>query len=181
MAARKAMALSGCGASVHVVAPTIGGELRALDGIAWDERPYRPGEAAGYRLVVAATDDAAVNRQVFEDGEAAGVWVNSADDPGSCSFTLPSVARRGPITVAVSTGGSSPALASWLRDRLSEQLGPEYEQLALMLSEERESIKASGRSTEDLDWRGALGSDMLDLLRAGQVDRARERLRACLS
>ena len=95
-----------------------------------EERPYRRGDVAGYRLVVAATDDPATNRAVFEDGEAAGVWVNSADDPASCSFTLPSVVRRGPIMVTVSTGGHSPALATWLRGHVEDELGPEYEILA---------------------------------------------------
>ena len=79
------------------------------------ERPYRRGEVAGYRLAVAATGDPAVNRAVFEDGESAGVWVNSADDPASCSFILPAIARQGPVSVAVSTSGFSPALASWLK------------------------------------------------------------------
>ncbi len=62
-----------------------------------EERPYRRGEVAGYWLVVAATGDPAVNRAVYEDGESAGVWVNSADDPASCSFILPAVARQGPV------------------------------------------------------------------------------------
>ncbi len=85
---------------------------------------------AGYRLVVAATGDAAVNRAVFEDGEAAGVWVNSADDPASCSFILPAIARQGPVSVAISTSGYSPALASWLKEHVVEHLGPELAELA---------------------------------------------------
>ncbi|HEX2062960.1 MAG TPA: bifunctional precorrin-2 dehydrogenase/sirohydrochlorin ferrochelatase [Acidimicrobiales bacterium] len=190
VAARKVEGLLACGAEVHVVAPMVGGEVRALaDGrgaspgtaLTWEERPYRRGEVAGYRLVVTATDDAEVNRAVFADGEAAGVWVNSADDPANCSFTLPAVVRRGPVMVTVSTGGQSPALATWLKARVAEDIGPEYEVLVSLLAAEREAIQAAGRSTEDVDWQKALDSDMLALIRAGNVRRAKERLQACLS
>jgi siroheme synthase-like protein len=181
VAARKAAGLRACGADVHVVAPAIGDAMRRVDGVTWEERPYRAGEVAGYRLAVAATGDPDVNRAVFDDGEAVGVWVNSADDPASCSFTLPSVARRGPVTVTVSTGGHSPALAAWLRERFEAQLGPEYETLVDLLATERAALQAAGRSTEDADWKRALDSDMLELIRAGQIMSARERLQACLS
>jgi siroheme synthase-like protein len=181
VAARKAAGLRACGADVHVVAPAIGDAMRRVDGVTWEERPYRAGDVAGYRLAVAATGDPDVNRAVFDDGEAVGVWVNSADDPASCSFTLPSVARRGPVTVTVSTGGHSPALAAWLRERFEAQLGPEYETLVDLLATERAALQAAGRSTEDADWKRALDSDMLELIRAGQIMSARERLQACLS
>jgi precorrin-2 dehydrogenase/sirohydrochlorin ferrochelatase len=180
VAARKVGGLLVCGADVHVIAVDAGAEVRAT-GVPIEERPYVTGDVAGYRLVVAATDDPATNRMIFEDGEAAGVWVNSADDPTSCSFTLPAVARRGPIMVTLSTGGHSPALASWLRARAEQELGPEYEILLALLSSARDELKASGRSSEGVDWRMALDSDMLELIRAGQTDRARERLQACLS
>jgi precorrin-2 dehydrogenase/sirohydrochlorin ferrochelatase len=168
-------------ALVTVVAPEVDDELAGLPGMTIERRPYEPGEARGYRLVVAATDDPAVNRRVFLDGEGAGVWVNSADDPGSCSFTLPSVVRRGPIMVTVSTGGHSPALATWLKGHVEDEMGPEYVVLLELLAAERDAVKAAGRSTEALDWKKALDSDMLDLIRAGQINRARERLQACLS
>ena len=207
VAARKVAGLVACGAAVRVVATAVSDEVKALaatapagpgsvpgrgdrvgaaerDGrgsVAWEERPYRRGEVAGYRLAVAATDDPAVNRTVYDDGEAAGVWVNAADEPSSCSFTLPSVARRGPLVVAVSTGGHSPALAAWLRSRLEANLGPEYEVLLGLLSAEREARRAAGRSTEGLNWLSALDSDMLELVRSGRLNQARERLQACLS
>ena len=181
VAARKVAGLVGCGAVVTVVAPEVDAELAADPRLSVLNRPYRRGEVAGYRLVIAATDDPAVNRQVFEDGEAAGVWVNSADDPVSCSFTLPSVVRQGAIMVTVATGGHSPALATWLRRHVEDELGEEYVVLLRLLSEERSSLKAEGRSTEGLDWLSALDSNMLDLIRAGQIGKARERLQACLS
>jgi precorrin-2 dehydrogenase/sirohydrochlorin ferrochelatase len=182
VAARTAAGLLACEALVHVVAPSVGGEVRALGAaVTFEERPYRRGEVAAYRFVVAATDDPEVNRAVYEDGETAGVWVNAADDPDHCSATLPAVTRRGPIVVAVSTGGHSPALASWLRRRFDEELGPEYEVLVELLAAERAAVLAAGRSTEGLNWQNALDSEMLELIRAGQVEQARERLQACLS
>ena len=181
VAARKVDGLLACGAVVTVIAPDIAPEIDARPGVTAHRRPYARGEVAGYRLAIAATDDPAVNKAVFDDGEDAGVWVNSADDPDRCSFTLPSVVRRGPLTVAVSTGGHSPALATWLKGRLHDELGPEYEVLLELLSAERESLKAQGRTTEGLAWQKALESDMLTLIRAGKVREARERLQACLS
>ena len=181
VAARKAEGLLACGASVHVVAIRVGLEVRSLAGVTWEERPYVAGEVSAHRLVVTATGDPAVDASVFADGEEAGVWVNSADDPDHCSFTLPAVVRRGPVVLTVSTGGHSPALAVWLKDRLAGEVGPEYEVLAALLSEERDAVRADGRSTEDIDWRSALDSDMLDLIRSGHLQQAKERLQACLS
>lgn len=181
IAVRKVDGLLACGAVVHVIATEVSTALAAKPEVTIEQRPYRDGDVDGFRLVIAATNDSAVNAQVFADGERLGVWVNSADDPNACSFTLPSVVRRGPLTVAVSTGGHSPALATWLRGRIESEVGPEYEVLVELLSAEREAVKADGRSTEGLDWQRALESDMLTLIRAGRVQEARERLQACLS
>lgn len=180
IALRKVEGLLACHAAVTVIAPEVDPALKTLP-ITIHQRPYAQGDAAGFRLAIAATDDPAVNKAVHDDAEAAGVWVNSADDPDRCTFTLPSVVRRGPLTVAVSTGGHSPALATWLRERLEAEMGPEYETLLDLLSEERAALQAQGRSTEGLAWRKALESDMLTLIRAGKVHEARERLQACLS
>jgi siroheme synthase-like protein len=192
IAKRKAEGLLTAGARVHVVAMEVlppmrelalrelaMGELSGLAGI--EERPYRRGEVAGYWLAVAATGDSEVNRAVYEDGEAAKVWVNSADDPASCSFILPAVARQGPVSVAVSTSGYSPALASWLKRHAAEHMGPELAELAELLAEARAELKAQGRSTEVFDWQPALDWAMLDLIRSGRRAEAKERLQACLS
>ena len=178
VAAPKAAGLVAAGAAVTMVAPDVADPPA---GVTVERRPYRSGEAAGFRLVITATDDPAVNRQVFLDAEAAGVWVNSADDPANCSFTLPAVVRRGPITVTVATGGHSPALAGWLKTRFEGELGPEYEVLVRLLAEAREDLRSRGIATEGLSWHEALDSGMLDLVRAGRVAEARERLQACLS
>ena len=180
VAAEKARGLLAAGAIVHVVAPQISPEVRALD-VTWDERPYARGEVLGYRLAVACTDDPAVNQAVFDDGESAGVWVNAADDPTRCSYTLPARLDRGRLLVTVSTSGRSPALASWLRDQLAEQLGAEYDVLLDLLAEARSELVAAGRPTLGADWRTALDSGMLDLVRAGRLDEARELLQASLA
>jgi precorrin-2 dehydrogenase / sirohydrochlorin ferrochelatase len=180
VAASKVRGLLDARAAVHVVATEVRDEVRALP-VTWEERPYRRGEVTGYRLVTACTDDPEVNRAVFEDGEAAGIWVNAADDPANCSFILPARVRQGRLLVTVSTAGHSPALASWLRERLGEQFGPEYDALIDLLAEQRESVRAEGGSTESMDWRSALDSEMLDLVREGRVSEARARLSARLS
>ena len=180
VAAEKVRGLLAAGAVVHLVATEVRDEVRALD-LTWEERPYLRGEVAGYRLAVACTDDPAANQAVFDDGEAAGVWVNAADDPARCSYTLPARLDRGRLLVTVSTAGHSPALASWLRDQLAGQLGPEYDTLIDLLAEARADLVAAGRPTLGADWRSALDSGMLDLVRAGRLDEARELLHASLA
>ena len=108
MAARKVRGLLECGALVTVVAPEVSEAMTELGPLTIERRRYERGEAANYRLVVTATGDAGVDEAVYADAEAAGVWVNSADDGQHCSFILPSVHRDGPVTFAVSTGGTSP-------------------------------------------------------------------------
>jgi len=187
VAARKIGALLAAGAAVTVVAPEAheavralaeGGDLEAIDDHPLDLqlRPYRAGEAAGYRLVLAATGDPAVDVEVHRDAEAAGVWVNSADDPDHCSALLPAVHRDGPVTVTVSTGGASPAMASWLRDRIAEWLGLGLGELAALLAEGRETLREQGRSTAQVDWRALLEGPLPDLVRAGRIDEARQLL-----
>lgn len=180
VALQKVRGLIDAGADVTVVAPEIEPGIAELP-VACVERSYRSPEAGHYRLALAATGDSAVNQQVFDDAEAAGVWVNSADDPARCSFVLPARVRRGRLLVTVSTGGHSPALSAWLRQRLDDDLGPEYDVLIGVLAEVRSEIQATGRGTESLDWRAALDSGILDLVRAGRPEEAKERLRACLS
>jgi precorrin-2 dehydrogenase/sirohydrochlorin ferrochelatase len=183
VAARKVAGLHACGAEVDVIAPEVDDAIRSTPGVTVHERAYEAGDvqAGGWWLVVTATPDAAVNQQVYDDAAAARVWCNSADDPERCTFTLPAVHRQGPVVVAVATGGHSPALAGWLRDRIAADIGPEFATLAALLAEARAEVQAEGRSTEDLDWRIALEPEMLELIRAGLVAEARERLRKCLS
>jgi siroheme synthase-like protein len=176
----KVRGLLDAGAVVTVVAPELEAGFAGLD-VTIERRPYRAGEAAGYRLAIAATGDEAVNQAVYDDAEAAGVWVNAADDPARCSYTLPARVRRGDLLLTVSTGGSSPALAAWVREQLEEQFGDEYAILVEVLAEERERVQAEGSATAGPGWRAALRSGMLDRIRDGDVAGARELLRTCLS
>jgi siroheme synthase-like protein len=176
IAARKIEGLLRANAVVHVIASVVSDEVRSLP-VTYEERPYVEGDVMGFRLVITATDSPEVNRSVFLDGEANNIWVNAADEPASCSFTLPAVARRGPIMVTVSTGGHSPALGTWLRGHVEGELGPEYEELVVMLSRLREEIKGAGGSTEDLDWQGAFRDGVMASVRQGDIASAERLLR----
>lgn len=128
----KARGLVECGARVTVVAPEAESEIEELP-VTWRRRPYRSDDLDGQVLVCAATSSEDVNRQVFADAEARGILCNVADVPELCSFILPAVHREGPLAVAVSTSGASPALAQRIRDEIAERYGPEYAELARRL------------------------------------------------
>jgi precorrin-2 dehydrogenase / sirohydrochlorin ferrochelatase len=114
-----------------------------------EPQDYRASDLEGVWLVVVATSDDALNRRVAADAEARRVFCNVADVPELCSFILPALHRRGPITVAVSTGGASPALAQWLRDRFASQIGFEHEQLAGELRKRRPWAKQNLQTYEE--------------------------------
>jgi siroheme synthase-like protein len=181
IAARKVAGLLACGAQVTVVAPEVVDELTGDPSVVVERRTFAAGDCAGQWFVVAATDDRGVNAAVAADATAHGVWINAADDPDNCTATLPAVLRRGDLTVAVATGGRSPAVASWLRDRIAADLGPDIDQLLTLVADVRRELQDAGQSTEGLGWRAALDSDMLVLIRTGHIENAKERLRACLS
>jgi siroheme synthase-like protein len=184
IAARKVEALLDAGAEVHVVAPELGDEIAAWrdEGrLSADQRPFEATDVDGAWLVTAATSKPEVNRAAFEAAEARRIWVNAADDPEHCSFTLMSVVRQGDLVVTIGTGGRSPALATYLKDHVSQEMGPEWAELLELLSEAREELRSGGRSSESVDWRRALDSGMLDLIRSGRRAEAKELLEACLS
>jgi siroheme synthase-like protein len=181
VALQKVRGLLDGGAVVRVVAPEVDPAIEALPGVTVERRPYLRGEVAGERLVIAATDDRAVNRAVYEDAEACAVWVNAADEPESCTFTMPARIRRGPLLVTISTAGHSPAVAAWLRARLEAEIGPEYEDLLQVVGEVRAELRSRGVATEGLAWQKGIDSGMLELVREGNLAEAKERLQACLS
>lgn len=155
IAARKARSLLDAGAAVTAVAPRFDDEFPA-DTIRIN-RAYEPDDVRGRMFVISATDDD-TGAAVAVDAAAAGIWVNVADDPERCTCHLPAVLRRGTVAVAVSTGGASPALAGWIRDRIAEVIGPEVGIAAESLAAHRAGLHARGRSTEQIDWRPIIES-----------------------
>ncbi len=182
VAARKATGRVEAGADVQVVALDVSDAMRAVPGVTLCERAYESRDLDGCRLVIVATDDPALNREVSRDADERGIWVNAADDPANCTFTLPAAVRRGDLLVTVSTGGRSPAVASWVRAQLEADLGPELATLLDLVGEERDRFQREGRSTESIDWQNAIDSGkLLELIREGRLAEAKERLQACLS
>ncbi|RIK10453.1 MAG: siroheme synthase [Acidobacteria bacterium] len=186
VAARKARGLLRGGATVKVVAPRISEAMRDLvasDSVELVERRYEQSDLDGITLAVTATDDPGINELVYSQGESAGVLVNSADDPENCRFILPAVIRRGPVTVTVSTGGASPAMAAILKGRLEEEIGEEWGVLTELMSEARDRLHERGHSTEGMEekWKAAASNDVLEMIRAGDLEAARRRIADCLS
>ncbi len=185
VAARKVAGLLTAHAAVTVISPQLVPELeqRAAAGeVQVVRRAYQPGDLEGAALVIAATDDPAVNRAVWEEASRRGCLINVVDDPACSNFIVPAVVRRGEITVAVSTGGASPALARRLRERLAATIGPEYGILADLLAELRPALLARCAPGEPR-LAAALrlvDSDVLEIIRRQGADAGRARLAALL-
>jgi precorrin-2 dehydrogenase/sirohydrochlorin ferrochelatase len=176
VAERKVEGLLAAGAVVTVVSPALNVGLAALaraGRIDHVRRRYRRGDLAGKLLAFVATGDRRVSAAVASDGRRSGVWVNAADDPAHCDFFLPSVLRRGPLLVAVATGGASPALARAVRERIEALLTPDHALLAETVAEIRRELRARGRSPAAATWNRALAEE----LAAGDPGNARKRLR----
>ena len=144
----KAAGLVACGARVTVVSPELHAGFAELD-VEWRKRRYETGDLDGMFLVIAATSDRAVNESVHRDAEARSMLCNVADVPDLCNFILPAVHREGPIAVAVSTGGASPALAERLRLQMAELMGSEHAELAAELRAMRPEVKERFASYEE--------------------------------
>ena len=174
------------GAAVEVIAPSA--DDRLVEVATWHQRPYGgPADLQGARLVVAATGDPDVNEQVAADAEEMGVLCVRSDAEGDGTAAIPATVRHGPLTISVGTDGRSPTVARWLRTQLEQTYGAEYGALVLLLGEVRRDpgVQAAlARLTGDqrrLAWRSIPLVDILDLLRSGSVDSAKEVAAACLS
>ncbi len=164
------------GARVTVVAPDTVTAIDANRSLRIERRAYRRGEASEYFLVLTATGAPDVDRAVVADATAAGVLVNSADQATPGSVRLPAVHRDGPVTVAVSTGGASPALAAWVRHRVASAVPGQVGTIADLLEDARRALKAKGRPTESVDWDRLLDEQVVPLVESGRIDEARELL-----
>jgi uroporphyrin-III C-methyltransferase / precorrin-2 dehydrogenase / sirohydrochlorin ferrochelatase len=135
------------GAEVTVVAPDAIAALARLavaGTVAWEKRAYEAGEARAFRLVFAATDRREVNRQVRDDADGAGVWVNVADDPELCTFHLPARLERGPLQVAVGSGGRAPFVVRRLRELLESRVDAAWSEWADAAARFREMVRSNG-------------------------------------
>lgn len=180
VAERKAEGLLEAGARLTVVSPHLTPRLLALAEDArlrWIPREYAHGDVTGFVLVVGATDDATVNTRLVAEARERGAWVNCADDPAHCDFILPAVVRRGAVTVAVSTGGTSPAMARLLREELEEIITEDYGALVDVAADVRRCLRERGAAPGIDEWRRALDAEVRRLVATGRTGAARERLR----
>ncbi len=152
--ARKAAGLAAAGARVRLVATNVSAHVDVTTIADLRARPFESADLDGVHLVVTATGDEHVDAAISAQARASGLWANAADQPVDCKFVLPAIARRGRVTIAVSTDGASPALARELRNVIDELLTDEIGVLAEALAAERTAVQASGASTEDIDWTG---------------------------
>jgi siroheme synthase-like protein len=148
---RRAAQLVAEGALVRVIARDVLGHLPAgVDEVL--RRPYRRGDLKGAAVAVAAVGDATVNDAICDEARATSTLLNVVDDPVRSSFYFPAVHRAGDVTVAVSTAGAAPALASFLRDRVAATLPADLAQVAARLKDERRLLHERGISTQSVDW-----------------------------
>jgi siroheme synthase-like protein len=152
IAYRKAKALADEGAHVTVVSPVFVDEFSTMPNATLVQRTYEAGDTEGFQLVITATGNHDVDQIIYDEGNARGTWVNSADDPDRCSFYLAATHRDGNVIVAVSTEGKSPALASHLRNTIAAQLPKNLADIAIELDRQRSEIKDQGVSTESINW-----------------------------
>lgn len=159
----KASGLHAQGARVTVVAPEMSSEICELTNVVLVRRAYRSEDLDGRWLVIAATGEPDVQQRIHDEATSRRIWVNCADEPSRCSFILPAVHCQGAVTVSVSTGGASPALAGWLRDLLAQALPPDLDGLVAELQRRRAAVKAEGNPTESVAWRPIIEEILRDL------------------
>ncbi len=178
VACEKIAALLEADALVTVVAPDVIEQIAEWSEqgrVRWIRREWRPEDVQGRLLVIAATDDPALHREIYRLVDAQNRLVNAVDDPACCNFICPAVAQVGTVKVAVSTAGCSPALAQRLRDRIQEEiLDEDTGKLAQYLGEKRSLVKARlvGYEHRQAFWQRVLDSPVPALLSLGLIGEA---------
>jgi siroheme synthase-like protein len=181
----KVEGLLACDGDVTLVAPEAHPELvqLALEGsIQWERRAYETGDLKGALIAIAATADTDVNIRVFEDAEARAMLVNVVDVPPLCNFILPAIVRTGPLAVAISTAGASPALAKRMKREIADLFGEAYANLAIVLNDARGWAKSTLPTYQDRKefFESIVNGepDPIELLRAGDVQAVRDLIAA---
>ncbi len=185
VAERKVLSLIDCEARVVVISPNLIElleELKSKGKIEHIEREYKEGDLEGAFVVIGATDSPSVNRAIYKEASALNLLVNIVDVPKICNFIVPSIVRRGDLTISISTSGKAPALAKKIRLELEEIFGQEYETYLNLLEEVREKIKQKYESSDERNdaWHRILESDILDLIREGKDGLVKERIEECI-
>ncbi|MGQ0551263.1 MAG: precorrin-2 dehydrogenase/sirohydrochlorin ferrochelatase family protein [Armatimonadota bacterium] len=180
VAEQKVLGLLEAGARVTVVSDQVTprlDELAAQGLIQLTRRPYRRGDLDGMFLAIAAPDDRAVNREIWEDAEQHGTPLNAVDDLPHCNFIAPAIYRQGDLTLAISTAGKSPALAVRLRERLAALIGPEFGAFLDLLGDLRAEVAARvpGFAARTALWYRIVDSDAIEFVRRGDIAGARQR------
>lgn len=181
VAARKVAMLLKADAEVEVVAPELHAELAALTAagsIRYLPSVFIPWQLDGACLVIAATDDESVNRDVSAQAQARGIPVNVVDAPALCTFTMPSIVDRSPVVIAISSSGVAPVLARMIRSRLETLIPAAYGRLAGLASEFRDAVKQRFATTQErrIFWENTLAGPVAELVFSGQEAAAREAL-----
>ena len=148
----KVEGLLACDGRVVLVAPDAVPELDSLaaeGSIEWIRRRYEPGDLEQTFIAIAATNDTATNIAVYQDAEERAMLVNVVDVPPLCNFILPAIVRTGPLAIAISTAGASPALAKRIKRQVAEEFGEEYARLAVLLNEVRGWAKGTLPTYQD--------------------------------
>lgn len=186
VALRKARLLTKAGASINVVSPQVRDDLKELvkssKGLLLEEQ-YQSTSLSGVMLVVAATDDQAVNKKVYDDAQAQNLPVNVVDQPDLCSFIFPAIVDRSPVIAAVSSGGSSPVLARLLRAKLETMIPATYGRLATLAEKYRQNVKDQFSQINQRRgfWEKILSGAVADLVFAGKDSEAEKLLQDELS
>ena len=152
VALEKVEGLLACDAPITILAPEAQDDLKALaaeGSIEWIQREYEPSDLEGRFMVIAATNDSEVNIGIYNDAEKRAMLANVVDVPPLCNFILPAIVRTGPLAIAISTAGASPALAKRMKREISELFGEEYAQLALILNDARGWAKGTLPTYQD--------------------------------
>ena len=175
----KILKLIDSGAKIIVISPDATQGIRdAVDrgDIEFNLRKYQASDLEGAFLVIAATNDRVVNQEIFEEAERLGVLLNAVDDPPRCSFIAPAVVERGPVTLAISTGGASPALARKLRETLAKSPALDWAEATSVLSKARQLIKEQQTAVDPQRWQCCMPQELLELVQSGRENEALELL-----
>ena len=196
VAERKVIQLIDAGANVTIIASRATNRLRTLASIGkltWHERSYQFGDLEKMFLAIAATDSSKINREVQEEASGRNILVNVADTPSLCNFISPAIVKRGPVTVAISTSGSSPALARHLRELMEGSRSLDccesapstcrclvWADAGEVLSSVRQELKAQNRKVNPQSWQEAMDCKLLSMVEHGKELEAKEHLLASL-